>query len=543
MAQLSAARSFERVHCLEEARPRTGGAPVPGRILHAARAPAVSAADRDRANGCVLVVFGAGGDLTRRLLIPALLNLAAEGRLPERFAFVGYGKTELDDETLRERLDAAVKEHVHKDLDPELWKALRARVSYVRGRFDDKDAYGQLKAELERVDGEHGTSGRYLFYLACPPRFFGDVSDHLGAYGLDREENGRWRRIVIEKPFGHDLESALALNRRLCRVFDEDQIFRIDHYLGKETVQNILAFRFANGIFEPVWNRRYVDHIQITVAETLGVEGRGGYYDHAGALRDMVPNHLFQVLTLIAMEPPSSLGADAVRDEKAKVLRAVPTFSPAQVGTDAVRGQYGAGRGEDGAPTPGYAEETSVEAGSATETYAALRLQIDSWRWAGVPFYLRTGKRLPQRVSEAIVRFRPAPLHLFKDTPIACTRPNELVLRLQPREGIALRFDVKRPGLEMKLGEVDMDFAYAEYFGETASTGYETLLRDAMRGDATLFQRADNVEEGWRVVQPVLDAWEAARTNGLPRYAAGSQGPEAASEMLAREGREWKAIG
>jgi glucose-6-phosphate 1-dehydrogenase len=503
----------------------------------------MTAAERDRANGCALVVFGAGGDLTRRLLLPALLNLAAEGRLPERFAVVGFGRTDLDDERLRQRLDEAVRAHARPGLDPALWAALRPRVRYVRGRFDDDEAYGRLRSVLEEVDRAHGTDGRYLFYLACPPSFFTDVSDRLGRHDLARENGGRWRRLVVEKPFGSDLDSARALNGRLRRVFEERQIFRIDHYLGKETVQNIMAFRFANGIFEPVWNRRYVDCVQITVAETLGVEGRGGYYEHAGALRDMVPNHLFQVLTLMAMEPPSSLEAEAVRDEKDKVLRAIPTLTSEQVRDAAVRGQYGPGRLASGEEVPGYAEERSVEASSHTETFVALRLQVESWRWAGVPFYLRTGKRLRGRVSDVVVRFRSAPLHLFRDTPISCTTSNELLLRLQPREGIALRFDVKRPGLEMQLGRVDMDFAYAEYFGETSATGYETLLRDAMRGDATLFQRADNVEEGWRVVQPLLEAWSADPPSDFPNYPAGSDGPEASAALLAREGREWSRIG
>jgi glucose-6-phosphate 1-dehydrogenase len=491
--------------------------------------------------GCVLVVFGGAGDLTRRLLLPAILNLAAEGRLPERFAIVGFARTDLDDESFRERLDDAVEKHARKKLDPALWAALRPRVRWVRGAFDDPEAYERLAKTLSEMHGAR-EGGCDLFYLACPPRFFGDVATQLGAAGLAREEDGRSRRLVVEKPFGRDLTSARALNRHLLQVFDEHQVFRIDHYLGKETVQNILAFRFANGIFEPIWNRRYVDSVQITVAEALGVEGRGNYYDRAGALRDMVPNHLFQVLTLIAMEPPSSLDAGAVRDEKGKVLRSVPTWTPEQVRSAAVRAQYGPGRLASGTEASGYVEEPSVDSASRTETYAALRLQIDSWRWAGIPFYLRTGKRLKARVSEVIVRFRRAPLQLFRDTPVSGLASNHLVLRLQPREGIALRFDVKRPGLEMKLGRVDMDFCYSEYFGETAATGYETLLRDAMRGDATLFQRADNVEEGWRVVQPVLDAWEAERDDTLTAYPAGSQGPEAAEALLAREGRHWKVI-
>jgi glucose-6-phosphate 1-dehydrogenase len=493
------------------------------------------------AGGCVLVVFGAAGDLTRRLLLPALLNLAAERRLPERFALVGFARTELDDEGFRKRLDAAVKEHARDGLDPALWARLRPNVRWVRGNFDEPEAYDRLAKTLAEVHaGDVG--GCNLFYLACPPDSFDVVVTRLGACGLARDEGGRSSRLVVEKPFGRDLASARKLNRHLLEVFKEGQLFRIDHYLGKETVQNILAFRFANGIFEPIWNRRYVDSVQITVSETLGIEGRGNYYDQAGALRDMVPNHLFQVLTLIAMEPPSSLVADAVRDEKSKVLRSIPIWTPEQVAAAAVRAQYRSGRLSSRGEVPGYLEEPKVDPDSRTETYVAMRLKIDSWRWAGVPFYLRTGKRLAARRSEVIVRFRRAPLQLFRDTPVSGLASNQLDIRLQPREGIALRFDVKRPGLEMKLGRVDMDFCYSEYFGETATTGYETLLRDAMRGDATLFQRADNVEEGWRVVQPVLEAWEADRDGALATYPAGSQGPGEAAALLAREGRHWNPI-
>jgi len=497
----------------------------------------------DGAASCTLVVFGGAGDLTRRLLLPAILNLAREGRLPEGFSLVGYGRTDLDDEGYRERLDDALESHARNTVDPALWAALRARVRWVRGNFDDPDGFARLGRTLAEVGSPPGAPGCVLFYLACPPRYFLDVARQLGAAGLAREVSGQSRRLIVEKPFGRDLASARDLNLRLLEIFREPQIFRIDHYLGKETVQNILAFRFANGIFEPIWNRRYVDCVQITVAESLGVEGRGNYYDRAGALRDMVPNHLFQVLTLIAMEPPSSLGAEAVRDEKGKVLRAIPEWTAEQLAADAVRAQYGPGRSSTGGDeVPGYTGEESVDPSSRTETYAALHLKIDSWRWAGVPFYLRTGKRLSRRASEVAVRFRRAPLQLFRDTPVSGLQSNQLVIRLQPREGIALSFDVKRPGPEMHLGKVNMDFCYSEYFGESGATGYETLLRDAMRGDATLFQRADNVEEGWRVVQPVLDAWASEGTGPLETYPAGSEGPETAKALLARDGRQWKPI-
>lgn len=394
---------------------------------------------------------------------------------------------------------------------------------------------------MEEIEERHGTRGNVIFYLATAPSGFAPIVGHLGDCGLALEKDGRFRRVIVEKPFGRDLASARALNRELTQVLSERQIYRIDHYLGKETVQNILVFRFGNGIFEPIWNRQYVDHVQITAAETVGVEGRGGYYETSGAMRDMVPNHLFQLVTLTAMEPPVSFDADAVRDEQAKILQAVQLLEPEDVLRHAVRGQYGESVGLD-SHMPTYRAEPGVAAASSTETYVALRLQIENWRWAGVPFYLRTGKRLGKRTTEIAIQFKRAPFILFRDTPVDHLMPNRLIIQIQPEEGISLSFGAKKPGPIVQLGSVNMHFDYADYFGATPATGYERLLYDCMCGDATLFQRADMVEAGWRVVGPIQDVWTALPPRSFPNYAAGSWGPREADELLEREGRQWRRI-
>jgi len=488
---------------------------------------------------CVMVIFGAAGDLTRRKLIPALYNLASEQLLSREFAVVGLARAQMSTEQFRAKVSEDMKQFATGPVDSDLWEWFVRRMHYVPGNFNDPAAYEQLKATLEKVDKDHSTHGNYFFYLATAPNYFGSVIESLGKAGLLTESNGKWRRVIVEKPFGRDLESARALNHQIQTVLEERQIYRIDHYLGKETVQNILAFRFANGIFEPIWNRRYIDHVQISVAETVGVEQRGSYYDESGALRDMVPNHIMQLISLTAMEPPISFQADAVRDEQAKILHAIQPLSSEEVLTKTVRGQYGEGI-VAGQRIPAYRSEPDVPPDSRTETFVAMKLQIDNWRWADVPFYLRTGKALPVRNTHIVIQFRRAPFVLFRDTPVENLMPNQLVLHIQPEEGISLRFAAKTPGPVMRLGGVDMNFEYADYFGVTPSTGYERLLHDCMIGDATLFQRADMVEAGWSVVNPVLDVWKALPPRHFPNYAAGTWGPKDADDLMERDGRRWR---
>ena len=491
------------------------------------------------AGPCAMVIFGAAGDLAKRMLIPAIYNLAQGKLLPEQFAIVGVSIENFSTEEFREYATENIRQFSAAAVDSTAWDWFVKRMYYVSGDFRDPGLYARLKDTLVQVDKDESTEGNCLFYLAISPVFFPIVVQQLGASGLTTEDAHTWRRVVIEKPFGHDLPSAIALNHAVGQVLSEEQIYRIDHYLGKETVQNLLAFRFANGIFEPVWNRRYVDHVQVTVAEELGVELRGGYYETAGALRDMVPNHIFQLITLTAMEPPISFDADAVHDEQIKVLRAIQPFSPERVLDHAVRGQYGEGM-IGGKHTAAYRAEPNCAQDSQTPTYVAMALQIDSWRWAGVPFYLRTGKRMTKRVTQVVIRFRKPPLVLFRKTSVATVAPNELVINIQPDEGISLSFEAKVPGPVVRLGAVNMDFQYSDYFGTTPSTGYETLIYDCMMGDPTLFQRADMVEAGWAVVQPILDVWKALPPRDFPNYAAGSWGPAQADELLHRDGREWR---
>ncbi len=487
---------------------------------------------------CVMVIFGASGDLTRRKLIPALHNLAGNDLLPEEFAVVGIARSAKSTEEFRRDMDDNIEEFATGGVNREAWGSLSRRFYYLSGNVNDGGTYEELRNMRQQIDSDHGTSGNYFYYLATAPSLFSDIISHLGRSNLLREENGRWRRVVVEKPFGRDLESARALNRQIGEILGERQIYRIDHYLGKETVQNILIFRFANGIFDPIWNRRYVDNVQITVAEELGVGKRGAFYEGAGALRDMVPNHIFQLVTLVSMEPPISFDADAVRDEQVKILRAIQPMTPEEVLSCTVRGQYGEGA-INGKKVPGYRQEENVAPDSSTETYVALKLSIDNWRWAGVPFFLRTGKRLPRRITEIAIEFKRAPFVLFRQTRVEELMPNRLSIRIQPNEGISLGFSAKVPGPLVKLGTVDMDFEYRDYFGTTPSTGYERLLYDCMMGDATLFQRADMVEAGWSVVSPILDVWSALPPRDFPNYPAGTWGPGDDETMMKKEGRRW----
>jgi glucose-6-phosphate 1-dehydrogenase len=495
-------------------------------------------ADGRAAGPCILVIFGAAGDLTKRKLAPALYNLVKANLLPGNFAIIGFSHDELSRDQFQSQLISFLPA---EDKGTAHWNWFIERLHYVRGGFTDPDAYAALKQCLTELDIQYGTQGNYLFYLATAPKFFAPIAEQLANAKLSVQEDNRWRRIVIEKPFGHDLESARVLNQQLKAVLKERQIYRIDHYLGKETVQNILVFRFDNAIFEPIWNRRYVDHVQITNAETVGVEQRGGYFDTAGTLRDMVPNHLMQLLSLTTMESPVSFQADAVRNEQAKVLHAIQPLDSEDVLHSSVRGQYGEGN-LNGNTVPGYRNEAGVSAESRTETFAALKLCIDNWRWAGVPFYLRTGKRMAKRHTEITIQFKRTPFTIFRHTPVHELHTNRLVIQIQPAEGISLSFGAKVPGPVLRVGSVDMSFEYSKYFQAEAYTGYEVLLYDCMIGDATLFQRADMVEAGWSVVDPVLDVWKVLPPRKFPNYAAGSWGPKAADELLEQDGRMWRTI-
>jgi glucose-6-phosphate 1-dehydrogenase len=489
-----------------------------------------------------LFLFGAHGDLVQRLLVPSLYNLTRDGLVGDGLRVVGVDHNAISDEDYRKKLADFMREHAAKGaktegedaLDPKLWDPLASRISYLEGDFVQDSTYQDI-AKFIKASG----TGNAMFYLATAPRFFCEVVQRLAKAGLLEEKEDQFRRVVIEKPFGSDLKTAQELNAGILGVMDEKQIYRIDHYLGKETVQNILVSRFANGLFESFWNNHYVDHVQITSSETVGVEQRGNFYEITGALRDMVPNHLFQLLAMVAMEPPAAFGADAVRSEKAKVIAAIRPQSPEEARENSVRGQYTAGE-YNGTKALGYREEYRVAPDSSTETYMALKLWVDNWRWAGVPFYLRTGKRMSVRDTEIAICFKPAPMSPFRDTQIDSMRSNYLIIQIQPDEGMWFDFQAKRPGTTLEIDHVQMGFAYADFFTMQPSTGYETLLYDCMIGDPTLFQRADNIENGWRAVQPFLDA--ALADGKVEPYPAGSDGPKAADDLLERDGRAWHSL-
>lgn len=484
-----------------------------------------------------LVIFGASGDLTRRKLLPAVYNLSRGNRLPARFAVIGVARSPLDDDSFREQFRESLREFVGAGaIQEEVAVSLAARIFYVRGELDDPGLYERITTRLNAIDGVEGV----LYYLAVPPSVYGTVAERLGTAGLARPGEEGWRRVIVEKPFGTDLDTARHLNRVIHQHFEEKQVFRIDHYLGKETVQNLLVFRFANGMFEPVWNRRYIDHVQITAAETVGVERRAAYYEGAGALRDMVQNHLIQLLTLVTMEPPTAFTADSVRDRKMDVLLSVqPLLNPSHA--NVVRAQYGRGW-VNGADVVGYREEPGVSEHSTTETFVALHCELDSWRWAGVPFYLRTGKRLPKRTTEIAIQFRRPPLEIFRRVSASPVAPNLLIVNVQPDEGITVRFEAKLPGTRMQLAPVMMNFRYGTTFGRDVPDAYETLLLDAMIGDATLFARHDFVEASWALITPVHEAWREERATIIPVYEAGEWGPADADALVAREGRRWRTL-
>src|ERR1700728_2861125 len=484
-----------------------------------------------------VVIFGASADLTKRKLLPALFHLEQSGLLTPEFAVVGVARRPLQDEFAKDMREGILQFGGVKEGETKLDEFV-GRASYHAMTFDEPQGYGKLKTLLERIDQKQGTLGNRLFYLATAPEYFADIIEQLGGHAMAKPERGKVH-VIIEKPFGHDLDSARTLNDEVNKVFAEDQIFRIDHYLGKETVQNILVFRFANGIFEPVWNRNYVDHVQITAAEDIGIEGRGPFYEKAGALRDVVQNHVMELLSFVALEPPISFEADAMRREKVKVWRAIQQIHP----LDTVRGQYGPGK-TDGKDVKGYRQEDRVDPNSSTETYAALKLGIENWRWAGVPFYVRAGKRMAKRATEITIQFKQPPQLLFKNQSGPCRelQPNLITMRIQPDEGISLRFGAKVPSPNMEVCPVNMNFSYADAFGKSSANGYERLLLDAMLGDATLFAHRDGVEATWALLTPILEQWAASKPKGFPNYAAGTWGPESADELLSRDGRAWHKL-
>jgi glucose-6-phosphate 1-dehydrogenase len=491
---------------------------------------------------CAFVIFGATGDLAHRLVIPALYNLAASGLLPDPFCVVGVARRGMSSEALRESLMKGLRQFATRPVDDKIANRLLECVTAVEADPSDPPSFDRLKQRIERLEANRSTGGNRLFYLATPPDAFAPIAEQLGRVGLLKQDHGAWRRLVVEKPFGTDLASARALNEKLLRILDERQIYRIDHYLGKETVQNILVLRFANGMFEPIWNRHHIDHVQITVNEKLPVVAhRGSFYDATGALRDMVPNHLFQLLSLIAMEPPARFDARTVRTEKGEVLAAIETQSEEEALRNSVRAQYVGGKIGD-SEVPDYRKIKDVSPDSTTETYVALKLHIDNWRWAGVPFYLRTGKSLSIKRTEVAIKFREAPFAMFQCTPVEQLVENYLVIAIEPNEGITLQFNTKIPGPTIRIDGVQMKFRYKDYFQAEPATGYETLIYDCMIGDNILFQRADSVEAGWQAVQPFLDAWKKAGAGGLESYTAGSEGPPGAVELLKRDGRSWRKL-
>ena len=489
------------------------------------------------AEPCSVILFGASGDLAKRKVIPAMYDLAQHNSLGERYAIIGFARTQMTDETFRTTTAEAAKTISEVGpIDPAKWNEFSSNLYYSAGEYGDPNSYVQLAKRLAEIDKEKKLGGNRLFYLSTPPEIYPDIVEQLGRAGLAKPSNpNSWVRIIIEKPFGRDLASARDLNKIVLNVFEEKQVYRIDHYLGKDTVQNLLVLRFGNGIFEPLWNRNYVDHVQITAAETLGVERRGGFYETTGALRDMIQSHVLQLTSLVSVEPPASFDATAVRNEKIKILQSIRPYNLEMVAQSVVRGQYSPGN-VNGKKLAGYRDEPGVNPSSRTETFVAMRVLIDNWRWAGVPIYLRTGKRLAKRTTEIMIQFRCAPHLVFRDRGI---EPNRLVLNIQPDEGISVSFGAKRPGTEMSIGNVTMNFSYREGFGGTSRSAYATLVNDCLRGDATLFDRGDTVEAAWSLVDPILDVWSAARTATVPTYPSGTWGPKESDQLLERDDRQW----